>query len=283
MQVLELWRYPVKSMQGTPLDEASFGANGVLGDRAFGVLDLTSGTVVSAKRDGRLLLASARLDAECAAGAAGAVGVGPVITLPSGEEHEPGPALDAALSAWLERPCRLVSAAEHGVATFESPSDAENENGELDRWESPGGVFVDESAVHLLTTASLRTMAAERPELAWTQRRFRPNLVIGEDPVFGEDPVTGGSELPAGGPVSIGQPELAWIGSHLRVGEVVLQVTGPCSRCVMTTRPQPGGLSRQLDVLRHLHDAHTNALGVRAAVHTPGTVRVGDEVLLVPA
>jgi MOSC domain-containing protein YiiM len=49
----------------------------------------------------------------------------------------------------------------------------------------------------------------------------------------------------------------------------------------MTTRPQPGGLERELDVLRHVTRAHDGSVGTRARVLRPGVVRDGDEVRLV--
>jgi uncharacterized protein YcbX len=61
MLVQSLWRYPVKSMQGETCQELDMESNGVAGDRSWGVLDLTSNTVISAKRDGRLLEALASL------------------------------------------------------------------------------------------------------------------------------------------------------------------------------------------------------------------------------
>ena len=54
-----------------------------------------------------------------------------------------------------------------------------------------------------------------------------------------------------------------------------------CTRCVMTTRPQPEGLDRELDILRHTIRFHDNTVGLRAWVVHAGTVRVGDEVHLV--
>ena len=36
MEVVGLWRYPVKSLQGEPLDAATVGADGVVGDRQWG-------------------------------------------------------------------------------------------------------------------------------------------------------------------------------------------------------------------------------------------------------
>ena len=47
--VKALWRYPVKSMAGSKLDEAVVTEGGILGDRAYAVIDGTSGRVGSAK------------------------------------------------------------------------------------------------------------------------------------------------------------------------------------------------------------------------------------------
>src|SRR5262249_40225216 len=47
--VQSLWQYPVKSMQGNEVREATLTEQGLLGDRAFGLIDLTDGTVASAK------------------------------------------------------------------------------------------------------------------------------------------------------------------------------------------------------------------------------------------
>ena len=47
--VKELWRFPVKSMQGEQLEQAEFTARGVVGDRAYALIDVSTGKVVSAK------------------------------------------------------------------------------------------------------------------------------------------------------------------------------------------------------------------------------------------
>jgi uncharacterized protein YcbX len=56
--VAELWRFPVKSMRGERLPEAEVTERGVLGDRAYALVDTDTGRVVSAKsavsRDPRL-------------------------------------------------------------------------------------------------------------------------------------------------------------------------------------------------------------------------------------
>ena len=44
-----LWRFPVKSMRGEQLDAIEVSAAGLAGDRAYALIDATTGKVVSAK------------------------------------------------------------------------------------------------------------------------------------------------------------------------------------------------------------------------------------------
>jgi hypothetical protein len=46
----------------------------------------------------------------------------------------------------------------------------------------------------------------------------------------------------------------------------------------MVTRPQPGGLDRDLGVLRTINADRQGCAAVGASVRTPGRVRVGDEL-----
>jgi hypothetical protein len=249
MLVQSLWRYPVKSMQGETCQELDMATNGVAGDRSWGVLDLTSNTVISAKRDGRLLEASASLtDGEVR------------VRLPGAQELDPGDVLDENLTRWLGRPAKLVEAVSHGVATFEAQEDFERDDSNVEQWEGTGVSFVDESPLHLLTTGDLEHLRSERPDLHWDVRRFRPNVVV--------DAVHGGL-----GPVESGR--------RIRIGDVEIELWKGCTRCVMTTRPQPEGLDRELDILRHSIKFHDNQVGLRAWIVRTGTVRVGDEVRLV--
>ena len=249
MKVVELRRYAVKSMQGESCDELWVGVTGISGDRGFGVLDTESGTIISAKRDGRLLEAIARTSDE-----------GVRVRLPGGRQMSEGVDLDRVLTSWLGRDVRLVRARHHGVGTFECPEDFEREESPVVRWQGTGDSFVDESDLHLLSTADLRLLQRQRPDLPWDVRRFRPNIVLGA----GEDETSD-----------------RWIGQLLRIGDAVVRVTGPCTRCVMTTRAQPGGLERQLDILRHVIHHCDNAVGVRAAVVEPGRVSAGGDAHVV--
>src|SRR5579884_3824032 len=47
--VAALWRYPVKSMRGEELDSSEVTERGLLGDRAYALVDVETGKVVSAK------------------------------------------------------------------------------------------------------------------------------------------------------------------------------------------------------------------------------------------
>jgi hypothetical protein len=244
-RISSLWRYPVKSMQGEKVSEVKFDPSGVAGDRAYGVFRHESGTILSAKREGRLLEAAAELRSGVL-----------VVILPSREELHQGSRLDDELSSWLGYPVSLVAATTFGVPTFESPEDFERDDSRVVSWEGTSGRFVDESALHLLTSSEIASLSGERPDLQWDVRRFRPNIVV--------DDVEGGLDTSSL--------------RRIQLGEVEIEIVKPCSRCVMTTRPQPGGLDRQLDVLRHVSRFHDGDVGARARVVHSGVVREGDEV-----
>src|SRR5919204_4604941 len=95
MRVLELWRYPVKSLQGGRLDSVAVRGDGLEGDRRFAIYDLETGLGLTARRVPELLFASARLRED------GSVD----ITLPDGSLARS----DDALSAWLRRRVALRS------------------------------------------------------------------------------------------------------------------------------------------------------------------------------
>lgn len=248
LKVEGLFVYPVKSMRGTSLDEVLVDAIGLEGDRQFGVYDVTSSTVITAKREGRLLEAVASLTDN-----------GISVTLPGGEALTPGAELDEELCRWLGREVRLVEATTFGPATFEGLDDFERDDSPLHTWEGVAGSFVDESPLHVLGTGELERLAVERPELQWDSRRFRPNVMV-------DDP---DDELSA-----------VVAGRRIAVGDVEIAIEGGCVRCVMTTRSQPDGLVRELDVLRHVARDHDTVVGVLARVVRPGALRVGDDVRL---
>jgi uncharacterized protein YcbX len=244
----QLWRYPVKSMQGATVDELRVGALGVEGDRQWALIDDETGRVLSAKRSAALLTA---------------VGTAGRATLPDGAEVDLAePDAGERLSAWLGRSVSVRTTAEaEGLAyqmTFEPTND------EAEYYDIPirNGTFLDLAAVHVVTTATLRGCEAARPELDWDVRRFRPNVVLDLD---GEAFLENG-----------------WTGRRLTMGEVVIEVDGPTVRCAMPLRAQPG-LERQpalFKALEELNTAMPNHLGAYCSVVQPGVVRVGDPVAI---
>ncbi|MEZ5166078.1 MAG: MOSC N-terminal beta barrel domain-containing protein [Acidimicrobiales bacterium] len=57
----QLWRYPVKSIGGEQLDRAEITEAGIRHDRGWGLVDDPTGTVLTARREPRLLLATASI------------------------------------------------------------------------------------------------------------------------------------------------------------------------------------------------------------------------------
>jgi uncharacterized protein YcbX len=241
VRVLELWRYPVKSLQGERLDVAEIGPEGIAGDRQWALFDVATGFGLTARRVPDLLFASARIRAD------GAVDV----VLPDGTVT----ADDAAISDWLGRPVSLRAAGDAPERPrYESPDDDVAESASTTArwhdWQGASGAFHDNAngRVSLVSTGSLGE---------WDRRRFRSNVLLD------------------------GQGEQALTGSSVRLGGAVLDVRDPIPRCVMVTRPQPGGIARDTSVLKQIHRELGGDLAVGAVVRTAGTVRIGDA--LVPA
>lgn len=267
--VASIHRFPVKSMQGESVAEVELVPDGMVGDRTWALRDIETGKLASAKRPrpwGSLLGCRAT-----------GTGDDVAITLPSGEVfhvHDAG--LPVALEALLGRTVALEASERAQQGTYDSEwpeiegvdlvGDVElptNLTGE-------GTSFIDLGILHLLTTTSMATLAAEDPALAVDVRRFRPGLVLD----------TPGLE---------GFPENDdWAGATLRLGAVEIAVGSPTPRCIMTTLAQQD-LPRQPAVLQTIARINRRSnelgsfacLGAYATVAHPGVVRAGDEISLV--
>jgi uncharacterized protein YcbX len=186
VRVLELWRYPVKSLQGERLAEAEVGALGVAGDRRWALFDRDTGLGLTARRVPELLFGAARLRAD------GRVEV----VLPDGTRTSD----DAVLSAWLGRRVELRGAADADDAppTYETPADEEAPDPtEWLQWEGAAGPFHDSPRIRL-SLVSTGTLGS------WDRRRFRANVVLdgeGEDRLQGREAVLGAVRLRVGGPI----------------------------------------------------------------------------------
>lgn len=244
--VLELWRYPVKSLGGEKLIQLQLSPNGVMGDRAFALVDTKSGRLLTAKRMPELLEASARW-----VGAAVEIirpGAAPVLS--------DDPAASGLLSDWLGRQVRLEPTTAR-VSTINRDVDPDAPSDIADFVSR--AAFVDESPLHILSNGSLMAARAWYPEGAWRMRRFRPNVVLD---------------------TTVAKPvEDIWEGYEVELGKAVVKVTGPCTRCVMVSCPQ-GELPKDSAILRSLFKKHEGTFGVYADVVHAGVVSIGDSAEL---
>jgi uncharacterized protein YcbX len=235
VRVAELWRHPVKSLQGERLTRVEIGPEGLAGDRQWALFDTATGYGLTARRLPDLLFLTGRLRDDGRA----------EVVLPDGSVTSD----DAVLSGWLGRPVALRAAAEApGERLYENPHEV-GEAGEYD-WDAfPGarGAFHDSSRtrVSLVSTGTLGT---------WDRRRFRANVVLE------------------------GAGEDALVGRRVRLGNAELDVVKRVDRCVMVTRPQPGGIGRDNGVLKTIHRERDGCLAIGALVARAGTVAQGDEL-----
>jgi uncharacterized protein YcbX len=282
-RVLEVWRYPVKSMRGESVPRAAVGPMGLAGDRGWALRDEDAGEIRGAKKMPVLMQCSARYDAEPAEGT-----VPPVtMTLPDGTTVRSGDADAAArlsaltgrrLTLWPRRPAEDTAHYRRGRPDNpdleaelrqifgrlpdEPLPDLSVMPPELFQFTSPLGTYFDLAPLHLLTTASLATLAERTPGARFDRRRFRPNLFI--------EPAAGAAGL----------VENDWCGRTVRVGGAAFAITIPAMRCSMTTQAVDE-LPKDPSILRAIvRDAQQN-FGVYATVAQPGEVAVGDPVDLI--
>lgn len=121
------------------------------------------------------------------------------------------------LSDWLGRRVALRRTEENVGGRYEDVIDFERE--QTSAWKTFDGApgpFHDSprARVSLVSTGTIG---------AWDPRRFRANILLDEN------------------------REDALVGSNIALGEAVIHIEGHIQRCVMVTRPQPGGIDRDLD------------------------------------
>ena len=263
--VAALWRYPVKSMRGEELDSAEVTERGLFGDRAYALVDVETGKVVSAKNPRKwpnMLDFQSALFHELEA--TGSMPPARVTMSDGATIDTDDPGFDDRLSGLVGRRVRLASSAGDAPRIegywpdyewLESP-DAVFEV------KLPPGTFFDAAVVHLLTTATLESLRALTPGSRFEVPRFRPNIVVALDD---------GAQ---------GFPENDWAGRTLRIGdEVRLAISEPCPRCVMTTVSQ-GDLPKDPDVLRTVVQRNAGNVGVLASVVRGGRIRRGDAAVV---
>ena len=253
-------------MMGEELNAAEFTKDGLLGDRAYALVDNLDGKVASAKNplkwptlfDFRAVLADAPRPG---------VKVPPVrITLPEGTiVNSEQPEVHRTLSKVLKREVTLSALSDRPAATAEAywpDIEGLDHRDAVTDFGLPEGTFFDCAFVHLLTTATLDRLRVLYPQGRFEVRRFRPNIVV--------ETANGEKEF----------VENAWIAQILAIGDDIrLSITRPCARCVMTTLPQ-GDLPKDAGILRTIAQRNHANVGVYASVLQGGKVRRGDSVRL---
>lgn len=274
MRVVQLWRYPVKSMIGETTPAVQLDELGIVGDRTWAARDLVRGGIRGAKKIGELMQLAARSAPDGQA----------VITLPDGTEVSTA---DADVHE------RVSEAIGHAVRleALRPPSDLEHYRRggpdsddvmtelraifgreddeplpdfsvfppEIMEFESPPGTYYDAFPLLVITTAALRALEDALPDSVVDVRRFRPSIVI--------DDV---------GPA--GHPEFGWAGRTATIGGARIEFGDPCPRCVMVTRRIDDRTDVDRRILRHIVGELDQNLGVYASVVEPGVVNVGDPV-----
>ncbi|MEO3999498.1 MOSC domain-containing protein [Mesorhizobium sp. CAU 1732] len=156
------------------------------------------------------------------------------------------PQADALASAFLDLPVALKP---------HTPYETEQESHVAPRY--------GRADLHILTSASMERLGellGDPSEI--DSRRFRPNIVI---------------ETAAG---FTGFAEQELVGSKLAIGDVMIAIAEPCSRCSFTALAQ-GELAFEPAVLHKIAQHGDGGFGVLCAVETGGVVRLGDDVRIV--
>ncbi|KXH84048.1 MOSC domain-containing protein [Sporosarcina sp. HYO08] len=263
MKVASLWRYPVKSMMGEELNACDFTEKGVLGDRAYGVIDTETGKLANAKNPKKWpnmfqYRASFTKPVQLS------YPIPPVrIMLPDGQtvesnENDVNHQLSESFQRFVTIASPSSAAVEFEGYIPEEINELENRGTTFTR-QSPENTFFDIATVHIITTSTINTLRKLTPESRIEPRRFRPNLILDV-------------------PETEGFVEQEWIGKNLSIGDdVQLRIIQPTQRCVMTTLAQ-GDLPKDPNVLRTLVKQNNGNFGVYAEVLQTGSVTIGDQV-----
>lgn len=278
--IAALWRFPVKSMGGEQLHTVEMTERGVVGDRAYGLIDNDTGRVASAKS---VRLFPNLLDCKAAFVEQPRTGgdLPPVqIQLPGGiSVRSDSSDVDQVLSAYFKRNVTLRKSApdDFTIDSYHPDRDAvvaQKLGAALFAdlgIESPvaASTFFDLFPISVMTSSTLARLDELRPQSRFDQRRFRMNLIVESEPN--------------------GFVENGWCGQVVGLGDGArINVTVPDPRCVMITIAQDG-LPKDTDILRTVvgHNkvqvgkfGQLPCAGVYAVVAAPGTVRIGDRVRL---
>jgi MOSC domain-containing protein len=285
--VKELWRYPVKSMEGELLQQAQIEEIGLVGDRNWAIRDEEANEISTVRKLPRLLHCTARFEAEPEAGQTGRDVPHVHVRLPDGESFtSDGEQGNTLLSDYLSKKVSLQPLQPKSNADFYRLNSSAGEKEmkkqfdargpmpslgslswakmiELGTYATPRGAFYDVYPLHILSSNSIEMLKSLEPDGDFQCRRFRPNIYIENT-----------------------QPrahleEFDWVGGKLIIGDTVIKCESRTVRCSMPAQPQPG-LLKDSKVLRTLEKHTERHLGINASVLKPGVIREGDAVYWQP-
>jgi len=285
--IKELWRYPVKSMEGELLQEAEVEKLGVVGDRSWAVRDELAGEIIGVRKLPRLLNCSARYETQPKPGQTGSDVPNVHVLLPDGTRFlSRNEQSNELLSAYLKKNVSLQPLQPKSNKAFYRLSAPEGEQAmkkqfdarggmpslgslswlkmlELATYVTPRGRLYDVYPLHIVTSNSIGMLKSVEPEGDFQSRRFRPNIYI--ESAQKSDTLD----------------EFDWVGGRLFIGDTIIKCESRTVRCSMPAQPQPG-LEKDSKVLRTLEKHTQRHLGINASVLRSGLIRDGDAVYWEP-
>ena len=262
IRVKNIFRYPVKSMQGQAIDSAMLTPDGIGGDRQFVVVD-TRGKCVTARTEPKLLTLKAfknslGLRLESADGQTCSAFLpderASLVPVAIWDDRAVGADMGDAIATWLsnivQKPVRLLAITSKSNRAGVFPGTPIS--------------FADGAPLLLFSEASLSDINA-RLETPMSVRNFRPNLLLeGVEEAFAED---------------------TW--ARIKIGDIYMDVSWGCSRCVLTTLdPETGVKHPQQEPLRTLTKYRQGPdkrvyFGQNVIPLNGGVITVGDSVEIV--
>jgi uncharacterized protein YcbX len=270
--VLNIYRYPVKSMMGESMSEVTIGETGIPGDRSWAVRDEKRGGIRGGKKIPQLMMLAAQSGPTA-----------PLITAPDGDSASASSEhinewlsgkLNHPVTLWPLLPADQLDHYRRGAPDTEDlgqelravfgrlpdePLPDLTGFEELLEFESPPGTYFDAFPISIMSLQSLNIMNQLAGESRFDVRRFRPNLLVDmpdNDQSF---------------------PEQALLGKTLSVGSAQLKIEMTCPRCSMTTHGFDD-LPRDTEIMRKLVNHCDGNLGIYASVQTPGQISIEDHI-----
>jgi uncharacterized protein YcbX len=285
--VKELWRYPVKSMEGELLQEAQIEKLGMVGDRSWAIRDEVANEMSTVRKLPRLLNCTARFEEPPQPGQTGADVPHVHVRLPDGTSfHTRDAQGNQLLSGYLEKEVSLQPLQPKSNADFYRLSSLTGEQAmrkqfdarggmpslgslswskmlELGSYVTPRGNFYDVYPLHIVTSNSIGMLKSLEPEGDFQSRRFRPNIYI--------ESAQKNTHL----------DEFDWVGGKLFIGDTVIKCESRTVRCSMPAQAQIG-IEKDSKVLRTLEKHTRRHLGINATVVRPGIIHDGYPVYWEP-